>query len=169
VPFAQPLTTTSHKPRARRTESAVALSLRVLLRRRALDAHLAAGIDPDQTPELARRARQLCDLDTRRPLGRAIEAIVARADTPGPTLSGAIPAPRSAIDFARPALTQLAIALRCPEPVCAQGVAEVVVMLRDGAGPLYVDDGESSLYFAARRALLHMRPCAPSSVELVER
>ncbi len=37
----------------------------------------------------------------------------------------------------------------------------MLVLLRDGAGPLYAHErGGSPLYFAARRALLAMRPCA---------
>ena len=73
------------------------------------------------------------------------------------------------LDDARPALEQLAVALSSPEPVHAAGVAQVLVLLRDGAGPLYAHErGGSPLYFAARRALLTMRPCADATVELVE-
>lgn len=160
---------TAPKPRVRSASAPVALSLRVLVRRTALDARLAEGEDPEHTPELALRARQLRELKTRRPLGRAILAILDRAESRGPSFTSAVPVSREAIDDARPALAQLAIALRSPEPVRAQGVAQVLVLLRDGAGPLYArDDEPSTLHFVARRALLAMRPCAPCPVELVE-
>jgi hypothetical protein len=141
-----------------------------LLRRASLDARLAAGEDPQSAPDLALRARQLCDLHTRRALGRDIVALLNRAGDQRWSLTSAIPRSGAAIDAARPALTQIAIALRSPEPVRAQGVARVLVLLRDGNGPLYVHDGDgSALYVAARDALLAMRPCAPCTVELVER
>jgi hypothetical protein len=39
------------------------------------------------------------------------------------------------------------------------------VLLRDGAEPLYAHERDGSpLYCAARRALLAMRPCAPTTV-----
>jgi hypothetical protein len=167
VPIAQQLTTTA--PRAERSSPGLRLSLRALLQRTALDARLARGADPDGAPELALRARQLRSLSTRRPLGRAILSIIERADATRPALSSAIPVSREAIDYARPALIQLAIALRSPEPVRPEGVAQVLTLLRDGAGSLYARETQpSTLYFDARRALLAMRPCSPSSVELVE-
>jgi len=141
-----------------------------LLRRASLDARLAAGENPQGAPELGLRARQLRDLDTRRALGRGVLAVVQRADRRRWSLTSTIAPAAPAIDDARPALIQLAIALRSPEPVRAQGVARVLVLLRDGNGPLYARDAEPcALYFAARDALLAMRPCAPCTVELVER
>jgi hypothetical protein len=144
--------------------------LAVRLHRRALDAQLAVGAEPEQSPELWVRAQQLCDLPARRALGRTLAKTTARARRDKTWLSSAIPVSRDAVNEALPALAQLEIALRSPEPVRPQGVAQVLELLRDGAGPLYVDnDDHSALYYAARRALLAMRPCTPcAAVELVE-
>jgi hypothetical protein len=138
------------------------------LHRGALDARLAAGTDPQTTPELALRARQLTDLSTRRAIGRDVLAVIDRAHPRTEAISSAIPAAGAAIEETAPALTQLAVALRSPEPVCPWGVAKVLVLLRDGGGPLYAPDGDA-LYVAARDALLAMRPCAAAAVESVER
>lgn len=145
--------------------------LAVRLHRNALDAQLATGADPEDSPELALRADQLCSLDARRALGRTLAKTTDRACRDATWLSSAIPVSRAAVDEALPALTQLEIALRSPEPVRPQGVAQVLMLLRDGAGPLYVDNADhSALYYAARQALLAMRPCeAPAhDIELVE-
>ncbi len=141
-----------------------------LLRRASLDARLAAGEDPQSAPDLALRARQLCDLDARRRLGRDLLGILRRAETWRWSLTSTIAPATAAIGDARPALIQLAVALRSPEPVRAQGVAQVLVLLRDGNGPLYAHGDEpGALYFAARDAMLAMRPCGPCTVDLVER
>ena len=85
------------------------------------------------------------------------------------SLTSAVPVSREVLEDARPALEQLAVALCSPEPARPEGVAQVLVLLRDGAGPLYAHERDGSpLYCAARRALLAMRPCAPTTVELVE-
>jgi hypothetical protein len=145
------------------------IALSTLLHRVSLDARLAAGEDSHATPELERRAGQLCDLSTRRSIGRAVLAAIDRAQRRG-ALTSAVPVSTDALDEARPALAQVAIALSSPEPVRPQGVAQVEMLLRDGGGPLYAgDDDTSALYYTARRALLAMRPCTPCpSVELVE-
>jgi hypothetical protein len=169
VPTVQALTTTT-KPRTSQWPASALLSMRVLLRRSAFDARLALGEDPQHTPELALRARQICELSTRRDLGRAILAIVDRAEARESSLTSAVPVSRDAVAYAGPALRQLAIALQSPEPVRAHGVAQVLVLLRDAGGPLHAPtDRPSTLYFAVRQALLAMRPSGPCTVELVER
>jgi hypothetical protein len=146
------------------------IAVSTLLHRASLDARLAAGEDPHATPALRRRASQLCDLSTRRSIGRAVLAAIVRAQRRG-SLTSAVPVSPEAFQEAHPALAQVAIALSSPEPVEPQGVAQVVKLLRDGGGPLYAtDDDTSALYYSARRALLAMRPCETPAhhVELVE-
>ncbi len=145
------------------------LAVSTLVHRASLDARLAVGEDPHATPELQRRAGQLCDLSTRRSIGRAVLAAIDRAQRRG-VLTSAVPVSPDALDEARPALAQIAIALSSPEPVRPQGVAQVVRLLRHGGSPLYAhDDDTAALYYSARRALLAMRPCTPCpAVELVE-
>jgi hypothetical protein len=167
VPIAHHLSTTA--PRAGRAGTASLLRARVLLSRTSLDAQLARGDDAQHSPQLALRAAQLCALTTRRPLGRTILALLDRAQSRRTYFTSAAPLCAEAIAYARPALIQLAVALQSPEPARAQGVAQVMGLLRDAAGPLHAtSDQPSALYFAARRALLTMRPCAASCVELVE-
>ena len=144
------------------------LTASTLLHRASLDARLAAGEDPEATPELALRAQQLSDLTTRRSIGRAVLARLESTEVRW-SLTSAVPVSREVLEESRPVLEQLAVALSSPEPARPEGVAQVLVLLRDGAGPLYANERDGSpLYFAVRRALLAMRPCSPSTVELVE-
>ncbi len=63
-----------------------------------------------------------------------------------------------AVEIARPALEQLAGALRSRESVQPRGVALTQLFLTDGASPLYRPASPDSLNEAAREALLALGP-----------
>jgi hypothetical protein len=129
--------------------------LMAMLRAPRLDAELAAGASPDSRPELALRARLLVSVPTRRRLARTVERLVATAQQP-PTARccSAVPVCWDRVRDSAPELRQLAMALAAPGPVPARGVALVMVLLCDGAGPLYrraaVDDLAMQVRHAAK-------------------
>jgi hypothetical protein len=137
--------------------------LRVRTRRFGLDARLARGEDPIGDPALELRAAQLCRLRNRERVADALMLALARAEHRSASLSAAIPVRREAVSEGRPAVLQLAIVLRKPGPVCAQGVALARRLLWDGNGPLYSLGEPGALHHEARRALLALQP-APVSV-----
>jgi len=134
------------------------VGLRVRLGRAALDGRLARGEEPARDALLALRASQLCRLATRERLADGLMSALARAEGVSQSVSAAIPVRRAQVDDARPAVLELAVALRSPEPVCARGVALTRELLVDGNGPLYAPGGPGALYAAACRALLWLRP-----------
>jgi hypothetical protein len=78
--------------------------IRVRLRRLSLDERLARGADPCSSPELARRAQELCQLKLRCQLGADIERAVCAAGTPAPWLTAAAPLNSASISHCRPSL-----------------------------------------------------------------
>jgi hypothetical protein len=90
---------------------------RVWLRRGALDQMLAAGADPNGSPELARRAAELTSFRHRRSLAAAIERAIEAAEHPPHPLSAAVPLERREILATRARLAQLAADLTGESPV----------------------------------------------------
>jgi hypothetical protein len=122
------------------------------LRARALDRALAAGAPPEATPALALRARRLIALPYRRSLAEAYRRILFQACEPSASsLVTVLPRP-SRVTAAGDELTRLADTLMQAAPVAARGVAEALLLLADGAGPLYGAGSESSLRECAARA-----------------
>jgi hypothetical protein len=132
------------------------LRLRARLDWRRLNARLAAGADPSGDAELALHASRLASQSRRRRIAGAVERVCRRPD-PAARLS-AIPVHAAAVDVARPALLQLAMALRSRESVSARGVALTQLLLTEPGGPLYQSEHPSSLHDAAREALLALVP-----------
>jgi hypothetical protein len=126
------------------------LALIVLLRRRWLDAQLASGVDPDSSPALALRARQLTASSERAMLSASLESLIASAARPSTALTSAIPVRREAVLDARPELLGLAGELAAGAPVNPRGVAMVRCMLTTGDSPFY--SGELSVGKAAAAA-----------------
>ena len=120
-------------------------------------------------PSSALRARQLCDLSTRRSIGRAVLA-APRARAARWSLTSAVPVSREALDEARPALSQLAIALSSPEPVRPQGVAQVAraAARRRRAAVRHDDGGSRAVLRRSPRPAGHAPVRAVHAVELVE-
>jgi len=119
------------------------------LRRWALDKALADGASPDSSAALSLRAHKLISQSTRRRLSREIRDLQREAERGARLLSPGIPICRAKIVGARPALDELRTHLLSPGPVSVAGVAQVQVLLRDGASPLYhrsqADDLELAL------------------------
>lgn len=116
------------------------LRLRLLagLHRNRIDRQLADGEDPFASEDRALRARQLTDLSKRHRLAQSLRRVVARAESRGAALLGApVPVCREAVLPWREALLGLADRLERPEPVSACGVARAVILIEDGAGPLF--------------------------------
>jgi hypothetical protein len=100
----------------------------------------------------AREARMLSERK-RRKLAESIERAVARANTPRPTLTAAVPVAQEAAREAQGALLDLAERLRAPRPVAPEGVNLAHELLVHGAGPLFVSGEPGELRGAALRAL----------------
>jgi hypothetical protein len=135
--------------------------LNTRLRRSALDERLARGEDWQASERLAARAAELKQLGTRRKLADNLERAINVEGRPR-YLSPAVPVHGAALADARPVLEQLIVALRCPGPVRAQGVALVELLLRDGGGPLYQAPAGTTLRAEAQRALDELHVPVPT-------
>jgi hypothetical protein len=112
--------------------------LRVQFHKGRLDRQVAHGFGSDPAEDLALRARQLAGMPIRRRLARSLRARVKDAERP-PALrvTAAVPLSRRVVRSWRESLLGLAERLEQPDPVNACGVARVLLLLTDGAGPLY--------------------------------
>jgi hypothetical protein len=129
--------------------------LSALLRRKRLDAELAAGADPELDPVLEIRAGLLSRARYRRRLARSVERLVHDIDRgDGSHSSAAVPVRRERLAQVRGLLLSLAGALRDVEPVDPRGVAMTQRLITDPSSPLYVDTG--ALRRAAEVALNHL-------------
>jgi hypothetical protein len=120
------------------------------LRARRLDVELARGAQSEADAALALRAAILTTRRRRRSLAAALERIAASA---GETRPGWHPSSaRAAVAELKPELVALGRQLVAPGPVAARGVAEVRLLLTDGARPLHAAGGDlrSALGDAAR-------------------
>lgn len=118
-----------------------------------LDALLAAGEDPLSSPVLALRAAQLASPRLRRQLADGLDqALAGRRDHRA--LSAAVPVDAQAVAIARPALEQLAEALRSRERVGVRGAALAQVLVTTPGSALYESRYPHELYERAREALL---------------
>jgi hypothetical protein len=116
----------------------LALRIRVHVHRGGLDRQLADGLAPEAFLDRALRASQLADPATRRRMARSLRRLVREAKLPAAArLCSAVPVHRRAVLPWSEALLGLAERLENPAPVNPCGVARTVVLLSDGAGPLY--------------------------------
>jgi hypothetical protein len=122
-----------------------------------LDARLAAGEDLFGDRVLALRSAQLVSSRMRRRIAVALERVCSERRERA-VFSAAIPTDSHAVEIARPALAQLARALRSRESVEARGVALTHLLLTDGTSPLYRAAYPERLYEVAREALLALGP-----------
>jgi hypothetical protein len=126
---------------------------RVFFHRGALVRRLAAGASPSDSPELARRAQQLCSPRHRRLLASGLERVIDEAQEGRRPYSAAVPLRRRAILSERVPLLGLAFELRdTAEEVSSHGVALIEQLLSDGGSPLYTENPDESLEGAIRRA-----------------
>jgi hypothetical protein len=137
------------------------LPMRVRLHRRRLDRELADGLPPDGAADRALRAHQLGELATRTALARSLrDAVEVTGRRPARPLSSAVPV-RPAVAESREGLLGLAERLERPGPVNACGVARVLVLLSDGAGPLYNPMSDRSIGEALWWVADGLQPCPP--------
>ncbi len=97
----------------------VPIRLSVLLHRLTLDRELAAGVDPDSSPQLALRASQLTRGRSRRRLADGLERLLADARRSG-ALSSAV-RPRSNLVRSQAVLDALQRRLRSDERLSPRG------------------------------------------------
>jgi hypothetical protein len=129
------------------------LRLRVALTAPGVESAVAAGTDPVASAELALRAGQLMSPRRRARYALSLRRAVESAQRPRlPTRGAAVPVDRAAVLEARPALLALADDLMEVAHPRARGVALVIELLRDGAGPLYRPWTPEQLHSAAERA-----------------
>ena len=122
-----------------------------------LDTELARGAAPTRAA-LALRARDLGERRTRERLGRSIRRILDDARRDRPPSIARVPIQRSEVLAAAWELDRIAETLLTPGPVAASGVAQVRLLLINGAGPLYTRDAPDGLRSAATRALDALQP-----------
>src|SRR5262245_36221152 len=124
-------------PQSRRAAIPVRLLARV--RSMSLDQALADGADPTGSALLAQRSAWLTSKRTRRNLARFIRRLLERkAPRRGP--SAAVVPNRFELAAASQPLTWIAALLESGEPVYAQGVARLNLLLTLGGSPLYDPD-----------------------------
>jgi hypothetical protein len=127
------------------------------LRANRLDTELARGAALTDAA-LALRAQDLGERWTRERLGRSVCRVLADARTNRPLSIARVPTQRSEVLAAAWELDRIAGVLLTPGPVAASGVAQVRLLLIDGAGPLYRRDAPGRLRAAAARALDALEP-----------
>jgi hypothetical protein len=130
----------------------VVFAPRVRLAAPRLDARLARGEDPLSSAELALRGARLASPRLRRRLASGLDhALRPQADAG--VVSAAVPVDAAAVAVARPALEQLAAALRSRDRVGVRGVALTQLMITEPGSPLYRSCYPEELYERAREAL----------------
>ena len=135
----------------------IMLRLRVWMATQRLDATLAAGAPLNRDPLIALRAAQLASRRERQRLAMALDAVCAeRPARPG--ISASVSVPADALVLARPALEQLAGALRSPGSLEPHGIALTRLLLTEPGSPLYQPAEPEALSTAACGALLALTP-----------
>jgi len=118
-----------------RSRAAARVRARVCARQ--LDRALAEGISPDSSAGLSMRAHDLIGSRARDALAQAIRRLVHEATQPRQPTHFNIPVCRSKVRHSRRTLEALAERLVSGEPLDARGIAQLRLLLSDGAGPLY--------------------------------
>jgi len=130
--------------------------LAVRLRPRPLDTALANGTPAETNAALALRARRLTNLPSRRKLAGAIHRLVRDADRTGASTRMRAITVSARVSASRDELEMLADKLGEPTPVCARGVAQVLLLLTDGTGPLYNPHSEANVCDQAESAMANL-------------
>lgn len=123
-----------------------------------LDAELARGVAPEARAPLALRAGALGEYRVRGALGRQLRRIVDDARGPHDLGRAQVPTRRDEVLAAALELDELAARLLTPGLVAAGGLAQVRLLLIDGASPLYFRGASEGLRAAADRALTALQP-----------
>jgi hypothetical protein len=120
---------------------------------RRLDRALADGIPPDSRPDLSVRAHGLIGSPERVALARAVRRLIADAEHALRPMRFSVPICRRKVRRSRGTLEELVNRLLGDEPLDARGLAQIRLLLTDGAGPIYVRPGADDLEPALARAL----------------
>ena len=122
-----------------------------------VDAQIAAGEDMTGDAALSCRCAQLVSKRGRRRIARGLERVWCQRPE-WAVLSAAVPCNWQAVRIARPALQQLAAALRSRKSIRPQGVALSKVLLTEPCSALYRPAYPTELYEVAREALFALLP-----------
>jgi hypothetical protein len=135
--------------------------MRVRLHTASLDRELATGSRP-LSQACILRARQLGDPARRRQLAGSIRRLVTDAAKPSLyPLSSAVPVDRTGVQRWGEGLLGIAERLERSESANPCGLARVMTLLTDGAGPLYCHAAERSLDEALWWIADGLQPCPP--------
>jgi hypothetical protein len=119
---------------------------------RSFDLALAGGTPAEQSAAVALRARRLIDPCERRSIADAIRQAVRESREGAARRWARMPLCWPRIAAAGEELDELADALTRPGPVAVHGVAEALILLTDGTGPLYNPRSPASLRALAAKA-----------------
>ncbi len=111
--------------------------LRVRLHRRELDRRLAAGADPEESPELRRRAAELLEEKVRCRIAAALERVCGEAEGPARPFESVAPLARTAIRDCAAEIRPIVARLDAGTGVGPRAVARAAVLLHDDDSPLY--------------------------------
>ena len=127
--------------------------VRARVRARHSDRALASGISPDSNACVSVRAHELIGWPTRAALARAIRRLIHEAGHPVTPMSFHVPLCRAKIGRSRDTLEGLADRLLTDGPLDARGLAQISLLLSDGAGPVYDRPNANDLQPALERAI----------------
>ena len=116
-----------------------------------LDRRLAEGVPPERSAALALRARRLVDPRYGERLARRLGDVVHEAVF-GRHRRASIPVRIDAVAAASAEIDDLARRLVARGAPAVSGIAQVGLLLSDGAGPLYSSRASEDLVAAVRRA-----------------
>src|SRR5690349_4083087 len=116
-----------------------------------LDRRLAEGVPPERSAALALRARRLVDPRYGERLARRLDDVVCEAFT-GRARRASIAVRLEAVAAVSAEIDDLAHRLVAPGAAAVAGIAQVGLLLSDGAGPLYSSRSREDLGAAVRRA-----------------
>jgi hypothetical protein len=147
-PFYMPTTSAPRRP-------GLMLRARVWIHDLELDAALAGGADPQQSDELALRAKQLAARKKREEMASGVSRLIEITDrhSRATMVTPFAPFRPKQVQANRSLLLELEQRLRGYEPVALQGLARTALMLEDGRGPLTTSSDPATLERAVRAAL----------------
>jgi hypothetical protein len=138
--------------------------VRLVARLRAvkLDSKLALGNDPADSDLLSVRAQQLASPDLRHTVAKSWLELTVQARVPFSPFSPAVPIEKRRVLSAESEIRELANALEGPLPR-VRGVAMALLLLQDGAGPIFNPDNHVNLSAVLRDTIAYMDPLAPAN------
>jgi hypothetical protein len=118
----------------------------------ALDAQLAAGVSPEESPELGLCAERLCSKRRRTAIAAGLERVARESVNRRPALSSAIPVRSEVAGPAREEMRRLAQELRVTRRPAPAAIALANRLLVDVHSPLYSSADSHALEHSIRVA-----------------